>query len=237
MLVPHPQAAPGNWRRRTLARTVLVMCQLGLNDLVISGPCSILERLRASLAGECSVIEFTRVLPPPAELEGGRRRRWCSEHWGTSASPGASAELIDDAPEKGLLSYSFRTTSAPVALIAHFAAQHPRVDITLIHECDRLHSGRRYEWSGGRQISFIDLDAELLRTSRCGEQRCVARLVLEARDRRGGRLRARCRTKATRCACGDRRSPCRPCAPRDVGRSVIRRKRRPGTTTTRARRP
>ena len=226
-----------DWRNRRQARTVMAMCQLGSNDLVISGPCSILERLRASLAGEGSVIEFARVLPPPAELEGARRRRWCTEHWGTAASPGASAQLIDNAPENGLLSYSFRTTSAPIALIAYFAAQHPLVDITLIHECDRRHSGRRYKWSGGRQTSFVDLDAELLRTSRCGEQRCVARLVLDARDRRRGQLRTRCRTKAERCASGERRSPGRPCAPRDAERSVTRRQRRPGARTTRARRP
>jgi hypothetical protein len=132
------------------------MCESGANDLVIRGPSGILEGVRDLLAGENTEIDFSRVLAPPPELTGKRRDCWCLMHWGTSANP-RSTVLFDDRPDEGVVFYTFRTADGPpTGLLAHLAASHPQLDITLAFEADVINAGARYRWVGGRQISRPD---------------------------------------------------------------------------------
>jgi hypothetical protein len=156
------------------------MCDGGTNHLMMQGPGRVLEHVRAVLAGRGAVIDFARLLPPPPGIRGEDRRDWCVAHWGVSATPRVSMVQIDDAGERGMITYSFSTgVRAPVAFVSHLSACFPQLDVSLVYRRDRrVGEGRSYSWSAGRMISVVNFDEQRARVVRCGERRAVPRAVL-----------------------------------------------------------
>jgi hypothetical protein len=180
------------------------MCVNSENDLVISGPPATLKRLRTALAGEDTVIDFARILPPPPRLTPLDADRWRTQHWGTRRALAADATLVDDF-QSGTLLYSFTTPDRPpVAFVARLAAAHPELAITLIYERDSRHIGRSYRWSDGRLTAVIDLDKRAARIKHCGARQRTQSAPATQRRRPPGQNA--CTPAVNSCRSRDRRT-------------------------------
>jgi hypothetical protein len=123
------------------------------NDVVLRGSPAALRALRRALAAPGRVFDFARLLPPPATLTTNDHRRWCIQHWGTVESPGPSAELVEDLPDVGVLSYTFETAAAaPIAFLTYVAARYPKIEIVLLHERAGEELASRHCWRNGIQV-------------------------------------------------------------------------------------
>lgn len=199
-----------------------MVCERGSNDLVISGPPTLLARIRSVLASDRGPVDFDRLLAPSVELTGAQLRAWRLGNWGTSTNAGA-VEMHDRDAGTEALFYSFTTPGrAPIAVLSLLAARHPQLEITLHYERDPLRSGGRgYRWSAGHLSREVDFDHLRARERRCGERDELHPVLVlhpapgrpnqprEPRARRGQRT-GPCRTLAVRRQHRDRPPRTRP---------------------------
>ena len=174
------------------------MCGRAWNDLTMLGQVSTLLSVRQLLAGSRSPLDFSAVLPPPAEVDGVQRSRWCLEHWGSSTGSQTDARLLDDDAAAGALGYVFSSAGRPpLPSVVALAQRYPTLTIILIYDRDPGRAlARRYTWNQGVR-TYVDFGASAARAQQCGERRAHP-LTREPTTRSGPRRFVTCSPSAGR---------------------------------------